>query len=432
MQGMSDKEFDEFFKKKVENYDIPYNPKAWNGMRAKLDKTEGVGGNNIRKFITGLALLILLGAGSFWYVGISQTSSSQEITSQNTPASAQADEQEVISEPSPQKQTAYIADAEVAGKPSSVSSDKDRVQKTVPAGGVTTNTRKVTSSASEKESRLAAFLEEQQDLPIDEEMAYHHGNLSYLPYQLWASLPVSWISDSISIKKVAVNQEALHSAENPGESKKENSIIPHQSPFYRLGLSLTVSPDMSAIGLKQISQVGAKSGIGLEYFLFRNLSLNAGIIFSHKIYSATEGYEFSSGYNNYYSKPSSIDAECNVLDLALNLRYYALNWEKSRIYLSSGLSSYLMLAEEYEYNYDSYYAKTYPSHRVRNENQHYFKVSNFSVGYERALGSQWTLQAEPFVKIPLAGVGEGKVKLSTAGMFVTLNYRFGLTRLSKK
>lgn len=425
MQGMSDKEFDEFFKKTAENYDIPYNPKAWSRMRTKLDKADGMGGNNIRKIITGLALLILLGIGSFWYLG-----NTQDISSSKKVHNVIAPPQEVNREPSIQSPSASATDAEATLKASPAVPDRKRAENQKDAGSTDKPKQKVAMFSSGEENNSYTSIEQKPQLFSGEEVSYYDRNLTFLSPLSWSPLPVSRTLDHRVVQLVS-HEAAIPPVQGPEENKEERNITPGRSSFYRLGLSFTVSPDLSAIGWKHISQVGTKSGFGFEYFIFRNLSLSTGIIFSHKIYSATEGYELSSGYD-YYPKPTSIEAECNVLDIPLNLRYYVVNSGKSRIYLSSGLSSYLMLKEDYEYKYEQYNADRYRSHSVRNENQHYFKVSNFSLGYERVLGKRWALQAEPFVKIPLAGVGEGKVKLSTAGMFVTLNYRFGLAKLNKK
>jgi hypothetical protein len=85
-----------------------------------------------------------------------------------------------------------------------------------------------------------------------------------------------------------------------------------------------------------------------------------------------------------------------------------------------------MLTEDYEYVYKSTEKGTYTRNwGVKNENNHLFKVASLSVGYERSLGKKWALQAEPFVRLPLAGVGAGQVRLSTLGMFMSVHYRWG-------
>ena len=59
-----------------------------------------------------------------------------------------------------------------------------------------------------------------------------------------------------------------------------------------------------------------------------------------------------------------------------------------------------------------------------NENQHLLSILNLSAGYERSLGPRWSIQAEPYFKLPLSGVGAGKMRLASAGVFFGLKYGF--------
>jgi hypothetical protein len=59
-----------------------------------------------------------------------------------------------------------------------------------------------------------------------------------------------------------------------------------------------------------------------------------------------------------------------------------------------------------------------------NQNQHLLRILNLTAGVEYGLGTRWNLLAEPYVKVPLAGVGMGKVKLLSAGVLFGLKYGF--------
>jgi len=53
----------------------------------------------------------------------------------------------------------------------------------------------------------------------------------------------------------------------------------------------------------------------------------------------------------------------------------------------------------------------------------WFKILNLSAGYERALSKSWSIQAEPFVKIPLSGVGFGSMDMSSYGILLGIKYK---------
>jgi hypothetical protein len=84
-----------------------------------------------------------------------------------------------------------------------------------------------------------------------------------------------------------------------------------------------------------------------------------------------------------------------------------------------------MLSEHYKYIYDVDDTYLRKSWQVDNENKHFFKVYNVSAGYERRLTRRLSAGAEPFLKIPGAGVGFGKIQLWSAGIFVSAHYKLG-------
>ncbi|UCS93010.1 PorT family protein [Echinicola marina] len=199
--------------------------------------------------------------------------------------------------------------------------------------------------------------------------------------------------------------------------KKEGSDIAQRWSF-----ALLFSPDVSALKLKEVRGVGTSVGINLEYYFLPKWSLNFGGLYSFKTYGTSNGYQFS--YPS--SMPTTwVEGDCYVLDIPLNIRFYAINGPMDRWYASAGLSSYLMLKEKYQLinGYSSYYPN-YENLEVNNKNQHFFQVLNLSMGYERRLSEKLSIQVEPYLKLPLNGVGEGQVSLKSAGALIGLKYKW--------
>jgi hypothetical protein len=197
-------------------------------------------------------------------------------------------------------------------------------------------------------------------------------------------------------------------------------------PAGRLGVGLLVSPDLSAIGFSGRLTPGTNVGVQLEYRLTNRFRVGAGAIHSVKLYSAgVEDYTVPHGFWTYGVKPSGIEANCKVLDLPVHLRFDAVQRPRYTAFVSTGLSSYIMLSERYGYHYSTYNPYLRSEWHGKRTGEHYFSVVNLSVGYERNLGRRFSWQAEPFLKLPLGGVGFGKVRLATGGVFVSVKYRMG-------
>jgi len=63
---------------------------------------------------------------------------------------------------------------------------------------------------------------------------------------------------------------------------------------------------------------------------------------------------------------------------------------------------------------------------VTNQNTNLFSILNLSIGYEKQISKQLHIGIEPYYKIPLSGIGQGAIKLSSLGL--QLNGRFTFTK----
>lgn len=191
----------------------------------------------------------------------------------------------------------------------------------------------------------------------------------------------------------------------------------------RLTLRLLVAPDLSTVGFARPEGISTNAGIMLSYQFTPRWSLAAGVLVARKVYGArAEDY---AGYWYGRTPPYHIDALCRVLDVPLNVGYQLVSREKSAVMLSTGMSSYWMLSEDYEYDYRYPNGTSYTrSYGVRNQNRHLFSIYNLSGAYIHRLGPAMSWGVEPFIKVPLAGVGAGRVKLASGGVFFSLGYQF--------
>ena len=199
-----------------------------------------------------------------------------------------------------------------------------------------------------------------------------------------------------------------------------------------LSVRFVVSPDLSAIGLRNFQRPGTNVGLLLDYRLASRWSVQAGVMRSTKVYKAlTSQYELPSYVANLRVPPESVNGRCNMLDIPINLRYDVvlrprLNGQiPSRWFLSGGVTTYIMQQEDYAYNYPvgTHIYPTTPKGWHGNSGRYNFSQLNLSAGYERALSRRLSWQVEPFVKAPLKGVGYYKINLLSTGAFFSLRYK---------
>ncbi|HMU72724.1 MAG TPA: hypothetical protein PKD93_08280, partial [Ferruginibacter sp.] len=164
-------------------------------------------------------------------------------------------------------------------------------------------------------------------------------------------------------------------------------------------------------------------GAGLSYtFARQKLTVRTGFYMSKKIYDAAPDQYHTPGGN--YPNLYNVAADCKIYEIPIGLSYNFGARGKHNWFGFAGISSYLMKTEKYDYQYKTPSGYTYNyKHKVTNENNHYFSVVTLSAGYQYQLSRRVSLQAEPYVKIPLGGVGVGKVKLNSGGILFTATIR---------
>ncbi|MBC9910930.1 hypothetical protein [Chitinophaga varians] len=184
-------------------------------------------------------------------------------------------------------------------------------------------------------------------------------------------------------------------------------------------IGLVVGPDLTVAPSFKYGNIGFNAGVLVHYYFNKNLFANTGVVYSKKVYGATPEDYRTGAANTPWGTLEKVNADCDVLDVPINMNYTFLSVKKNKISATLGFSNYFMLKEKYEYLYEYGPAK---ERTVKNENQLYLSIINAGILYQRPVSRGLLLGVQPYVKIPLNGVGYGQVKLYSAGMTIHLTF----------
>lgn len=190
-------------------------------------------------------------------------------------------------------------------------------------------------------------------------------------------------------------------------------------------LVLSAGPDLS-FASGNAGKLETVKGIGIGYQINGRFSLSTGFYTARKIYTAeAKDYKFTGTVGNYYPNLKSVDGDCIVYEIPLLLNYSILKGDRSSWFVSGGLSTLLMHQEEYNYYYKPWPTGNYVHKKwaVSDKNKHFFSLVALSAGYTRKLNERLFIQAEPYMRLPLNGVGEGKVDLKSAGVLFSIGFK---------
>jgi hypothetical protein len=231
--------------------------------------------------------------------------------------------------------------------------------------------------------------------------------------------PTATQADSLKNKTAAT--QTADSTKTMAKKKKQDDKIKQPLEF-----GVIVGPDMSAVAFGPLYKPGYNFGVQVGYRFNDRWSVNVGAIYTKKFYKTDSShFEYKGTPWPANKTVSRVEGNCSMWDIPINVRYdFSFN-NKRRWFASTGLSTYLMDKEDY----DVYYrwngiSPTYDTPWGSDSNSTYlFSIWNLSVGMERSLGKRFSLQAEPYLKIPLKDLGMGNMRMNSYGILFTLKYK---------
>ena len=189
-------------------------------------------------------------------------------------------------------------------------------------------------------------------------------------------------------------------------------------------LSAMAAPDISSgpSSTSRSSKVSTNLGVLATYALGSKFSLTSGAIYAKKYYN----YSANPGGSSTYTPPAGTDlevkADCNVIDIPVNVNYKVLDKKKFSVSVNTGLSSYFMLKEKYDYIIDRPdQPQLVTTTEINNKNQHVFGIANVSVSLDHQISRRVSVGVQPFAKLPLTGIGNYDVNLKSTGVSFSLN-----------
>jgi hypothetical protein len=212
--------------------------------------------------------------------------------------------------------------------------------------------------------------------------------------------------------------EAVAAIENKQKAKKQKA----KSKFY---LTALVAPDVSTIKFQKIDAMGYGGGLKAGYNISKKWAVETGVLWQHKEYY-TKGEHFKTNkiYLPQNVKIINANGYCEMFEIPVDVRYNYKQTAKNNWFALAGLSTYLMQEEDYvylmerngqQYEYNKYYTK--PS-------QYWFSIVNISAGYEHKVGGFGSMRIEPYLKLPLKGMGVGSLPFTSAGVNFGFTHTF--------
>ena len=228
-------------------------------------------------------------------------------------------------------------------------------------------------------------------------------------------------SNQYMVSTPVESKDIVSNSYKPAPVKTESSVT--KLGFVKrpqLALTFLGAPELNSAGSLGDGKSGTNVGLLFSAGIFNKLTVSTGANYSVKPYN-TDIADYHTTYK-FKTDPSDIEADCRVLDIPINLDYQLYNKHKNKFSIGTGLSSYIMLHESYNYYYADPNTKGPVAYTVPNSGKYFFGIMNLQATYQRQINSKVGLSIEPYMKLPLANIGYSQVKLQTAGVAVGLSW----------
>lgn len=418
-----------------ENWEPPFNEGAWEHMEQMLE------GENERKrpvawWLWLIPLFLLLGTGAYFMLRNNDTAKEDIAIAKEIPAgktvpgraaqpgsdiSSQENSIPVESDPSSTSVTKPGNKAFVYTKQGSAKTGIN-ISSTLPgrnAGSSEADAKKIRFDEKGKTHMniTTATTEEDEVSPKQPEEKYTKEN-SEPATSVKPDTEDKAGEPSTSMAKKVDSEEPLPAKASKAKTEKKKNRQP--SKFY---FSIAGGIEGNGVDFPGTHKFSARAGFLAGYQLTNKLSIQTGFFAGSKKYVA--------GKNDYKAKEGSywstvditrVDANCRVFEIPLVLRYDFTPSRKWNLFAGAGLSSYIMDKEDYDYDYIRY-SMPYHAKASYTGNRHFFSVLRISGGMERKLSEQFSLGINPGIAVPLAGVGDGQIKLFSTEVLLSLKYR---------
>ncbi len=407
--GEDDSEIDRLSREAASGYKAPGQP-DWDAMMERLDKEMPQDGKKRRPVLFWLLAGLLIGGATYFVItdGVLQ------------PGTIRSGTQAVLPPPAPKhKQREAV--------PAYTPSPAKPVTEVTGRGQVITATHK--QGPPSHGVGHALYRQELKSLPGTVKIS-DTGNaekgLTITPEVSHADEPAMVSTVTISSDQPQQIETKQVLPETIADSTTETAIITSKKRNKAKAWSIGVlgAVDESTIKFKYGYEPGYGIGLLAGYHFNKTVALFTGAVYTQKNYKM-DGRDFTAPKGSWasYYKLETVEGYCRMWEIPLLARFYTLHTDKKGFFLSTGISSYFMNYEKYTYGYHLMGRPATRTFDYASSTHHVFSIAHVSAGFESRVGKHLYLQIEPYAKIPLGGVGTGKIELSSFGMNLGIQFR---------
>ena len=211
--------------------------------------------------------------------------------------------------------------------------------------------------------------------------------------------------------------------------EKENKTAVATTPVIKnkaqkqkgLYAGIIIGAGFSEVKNQGLTKPGLELGLRAGYQFNKTLAVETGFLFARKYYYSDGKY-----FNMNKVSPAmpagmqvlSLNGSSAVFEIPVKLKYNILLKNNANFFSTAGLTSYIMTKEKNNYLALINGSKQNITSTYKQANRYFAAAIDLSVGYEFNIQKNKNLRIEPYLQIPLKGIGVGIMPVTSTGLHI--------------
>jgi hypothetical protein len=220
----------------------------------------------------------------------------------------------------------------------------------------------------------------------------------------------------------SASAEAINNQQQTADNKQQ-PITPKINPLQKHHLYAGV---VAGLAFNEVRHQGFKKpgfevGLIAGYTINKNMAVETGLVYSKKYY-------FSNG--KYFSmdkigssmpaemKILTVESSSNLYQIPVNIKYDIVHKKGAAIFSSAGISSYILTKEKNNYQTSMNGVQQSMKGMYKHVSAGVASSIDISVGLEHTLQKAASMRIQPYLQIPLKGMGMGSMQVMSTGIHI--------------
>ena len=200
--------------------------------------------------------------------------------------------------------------------------------------------------------------------------------------------------------------------------KKDKKDKSRNKPGIYYGIAAGV--ELNEVKGQHMTKAGLTGGVILGLQINKKIAVETGVQLSQKkYYSDGKYFKPKSGSMPANMTVNSLESTSTLIEIPVSVKYN-FSKKKNTLYAKAGVSSYIMTKESNKYQAVVSGQQQEVNSTYKANHGYLASDVRISAGYQHSVSKKLNMRIEPYIQIPLKGIGIGTLPVTAAGLQIVL------------